>query len=176
MKSKMISIARCLKLSCFDRISSSYVHTLTGADLNVHKQIAAVCVTGEMQDVDGQISKGIFTTSTSRCKLNKNSVWLWIAINRLGQRLSELSISDASLSLTVDELNYAKVRTIKCVQKRFSHEEFVDVMLRHRQTGLDREAHRTVLPGSHQLTILAAWDKLTGLDMSSRVILKSKMM
>ena len=52
MKSKMISIARCLKLSCFDRISSSYIHTLTGADLNVHKQIAAVCVTGEMQDVD----------------------------------------------------------------------------------------------------------------------------
>ena len=176
MKLKMISIARCLKSPCFDRVALSDVHTLTGADLNVHRQIAAVCATGEMQDVDKQISKRLFTTSSSCYKLNRNVFWIWIAINRLGQRSSELPISDVSLSLTVDELKYAEVRKIKCVQKRFSHEEFVDVVLRHRQTGLDREAHRTVLPGSHQLTLLAAWDPLTGLDMTCRVVLKSKMM
>ena len=103
MKSKMISIARCLKLPWFDRISSSYVHTLTGSDLNVHKQIAAVCVTGEMQDVDKQISKSIFTTSASCFQLDINVVWIWIVIIQLGWRSKELPNRDVSLSFTVDE-------------------------------------------------------------------------
>ena len=103
MKSKMISIARCLKLPCFDRISSSYDQTLTGADLNVHMQIAAVCATGEMQDVDKQISKSIFTISASCYQLDINVVWIWIVIIQLRWRSKKLPNRDVSLSFTVDE-------------------------------------------------------------------------
>ena len=73
--------------------------------------------------VDNGIMEGIFTAGSSWYKLKRNVAWILVVIYHQKWKLWRLPVRDLSEGLTVDELMYADVKILKCIQVKFFLEE-----------------------------------------------------